>query len=43
MLEDIKILADAKTNYFTFKNPLNFNPRLYRHIQPIFCSSADQR
>lgn len=37
-LEDIYLLADAKNNHFSYKLPLNFNPRLYKHILPIFCS-----
>lgn len=37
-LEDIFLLADAKNSYFSYKYPLHFNPRLYKHILPVFCT-----
>lgn len=41
-LEDLSLFCDANTSNFNYKNPLNLNPRLYRHIQPIFCEKTTQ-
>lgn len=33
-------MADAKIIDYSYKNPLNLNSRLHRHIQPLFCNET---